>query len=397
MATCKLSKEELINLLKEFYDKNRRSPKLKELTFKNGFPSRRVYYRVFETTTWNDILSLAGLEKNRTTKNKYNKEDLKDMLVEYYKKNGQVPTCTELGVNNYFPTAIVFYDRFNTQSWNEILVECGLPMNHYQGYTKENMIDILKDIYAQYSKIPTYEEWCEYKIMPNHGQYARVFGSIENACYLAGLIDRPLSKDEKDNNSINMLEKLAEILERIPTVFEYEKYLSNLELVCSTRRDLEKHLGMSYSDICSKYLEEYEYNHNTIGIYCKDNNGEMCRSTAELQITNFLIHNNIEYIKEYPYKNITNNDKDSRRMDWKVVVNNVDYYVEYFGMYRHNTKKIGDRYRAKTHSKIEDLKKCGVLDRCIFIYPNDLRKKAISEIFNSKLKTNFNEYIYKTN
>ena len=397
MSKCKLNKEELLQLVKDFYTKNNRSPKLKEIRQVNGFPNIKVYYRVFETTTWNDILGLAGLEKNRTTKDIHTKESLKELLVEYYNKYNKVPTSKELGNKIGIPSGIVFYDRFGTQSWNEILDECGLPLNHYQGYTKDSMIDILKGIYTKYGKIPTRYEWDEYKILPNHGQYARVFGSIENACVLAGIIEQPPSKEEKVNNSIYTLKELSKKLNRVPSVWEYEDVLFKQGDKILNRRDVEKHLKLNYSEICSKYIKEYSYINSMAGTMCKDNNGDMCRSIGESDITNFLIHNNIEYVKEYGYKNITGNTKDRRRMDWKIVVDGVDYFIEYFGMYRHNMNKLKTPYVKKAHSKIEDFKKFGVFEFSILIYPEDLKKNKISEIFNNKLNKNYTEYISSDN
>jgi hypothetical protein len=392
MSRCKLSKEELLQLVKDFSIKNGRSPKLKEIKQVNGFPNRKVYYRVFDTTTWNDVLELAGLEKNRNTKGKYNKEDLKGLLVEYYKKHGKVPLSKHITTKSGLPSAVVFYDRFRTQSWNEILSECGLPMNHYQGYTRESMINILKDIYTKYSKIPTYEEWCEYNILPNHGQYARVFGSIENACVIAGLVKEPLSKEVRVENNINLLKSLADSLKCIPNVVEFEKELSLDLYKFIDRRGMERELNLSYGKICDKYLQEYDYRNRFGGKMCRDNNGETCRSTVERDITNFLIYNNIEYVKEYHYKNITKREDDNRRMDWKLTISGVDYYIEYLGMYSHSKNNIVTPYIEKTKSKIEDLKKFKVWDNSLFIYPKDLKKNKISEIFNCKLNSEYKEY-----
>jgi hypothetical protein len=75
------------------------------------------------------------------------------------------------------------------------------------------------------------------------------------------LIKEILSNQEKIDISINKLKELAHNLHRVPMVKEFEK-IQNLHNGYG-RRDLEKHLNLSYNEICKKYLPQYNLNCRT--------------------------------------------------------------------------------------------------------------------------------------
>jgi hypothetical protein len=463
-------------------------------------------------------------------KEKYSNEELLTILHNRKNELGHSPTIKEMGRKFGTPSSQMYYKYFNTQSWNKILKMAGLEVNHFQGYTKEFALEKLREFYSIYGRIPIAQDFRKSDLIPKYDYYNENFGTFKNALYEAGLIEKPLTDDERIKISIDELIKLANTIKKCPTVYQYES-LKHKGLV---RRELEKKLGLKYNDICRKYIPQYPLNqiikeatkeelisdltllknklgrtpmiqdlsnnkdiirysttvyyrvfnktfngiieelgwelyghkslnktddellsdfynlfkvNNTIPTYtsfnnsttlasydtysyrfgsienvckllnidystyqnsniygacCIDNNGGLCKSFVERDITNYYIKNNIYYEKQPYYNELVN--YDNKRFDWKIKPNSEFYYVEYFGMYDTRSKsKACINYLEKTKRKIKKLYKAGVIDKCIFIFPNDIKTKSLDEIFypilnkkEYKEEINNNEYKSKS-
>jgi len=108
-------------------------------------------------------------------------------------------------------------------------------------------------------RIPKRNDLQKNKWSPNYNWYAKHFnGSFLNACHQAKLCDKPLSTEERIKISIEELQKLANILNKCPTVEEYE----NIKHKGYQRRNLEDKLNMKYNEICKMYLLNYSLNHD---------------------------------------------------------------------------------------------------------------------------------------
>lgn len=86
------------------------------------------------------------------------------------------------------------------------------------------------------------------------------------------------------------------------------------------------------------------------------------------------------FVRQPKYKELIKGDR--RVLDWKLFIDKEWRYVEYAGMYSEIPRGgIGRRYKEKIESKIEDLTKYGFIDKCLFIYPEDVKNKSLKEIF----------------
>ena len=437
------TKEEVIKAIQDFYSKNGKTPRSNEFLGKNGLPSYAHTRKILNCILIEDIFSLCNLERTEAiVGGKIDKEFGLNKLIEYTNLLGKIPTREDFSNNNWTP-------------------------------------------------------W--------HGWYSNNFGSFENACYLAGVAEIPLTDGERVDLSIEELRKLANKLDKCPTVAEYE----SIKHRGFSRRELERRLNIKYNIICKTYIPKHIINHNldipkeeifeymknmldkndgamtydqmkesgmpysqtifeskcnmtfneiieylgytpvgsttmirtkdemlkdfndlfiklkripyhndmnnnsniaSAGTYiryfesienvckilnidykkyykgagagkiCFDKNGGMCKSLEECNITNFFIDNELIFIKQPKYKELIEGDK--RILDWKVFVNNEWKYVEYAGMYSDKPSgSIGRRYKDKIEKKIEDLTEYGFIEKCLFIFPNDVKTKTLKEIF----------------
>ena len=141
----------------------------------------------------------------------------------------------------------------------------------------------------------------------------------------------------------------------------------------------------SIRNVCDILNIDYDlyYKNNATGIICFDNNGDICRSLVERDITNYFISLGLRYDKEVYYSGIISY-MGYKRMDWRLYVEDMVYYIEYFGLYHRSSKRrILKEYTRKAKYKIKKLYQHGYIDNCIFIFPNDIKTKTLDEIFGS--------------
>jgi len=425
---------------------------------------------------------------------------LLNILREYYSNTKEVPISTK--IKN--PSSEVYYTRFKTNSWNKILELACVPIKYVNEYDKTESLNKLREYYNILGKIPTKEDFNKYNWKPNYSYYYKNFDTYENACYLAKLIDKPLTDEERIGISIKNLIDLYNEIGRCPKVSEYE----SIKHKGFQRRVLEDKLNMKYNDICRKYLSckvnsdkditkediiqsitkmykelgrppmfievktqckysmnlfkskfnmtfndvikslgwipygsdvtyrskedllndflalfnklnripyyndidncreiastptyikyfgtienvcklldiDYElfYKNAGAGKICFDSNNNLCKSLIEKDISNYFIFNNINFEKETKYNSYIDNCK--KRFDWKIDVNDKFYLIEYFGMYDgKNRGSLGRRYSKNVKKKIKLLYKNNLIDKCILIFPWDIKHKTLDEIFN---------------
>ena len=455
------TKEEVIKAIQNFYDENSRTPKRDDFKNKNGLPSITYVRNIFDCTQLDDIFNFCNLVKL------------------------ELPKIDE--------------------NW---------------------ALDTLKEYYTVLGKLPTREDFKNNDWRPFYDYYRRQFGSYEKACFLAKIIEEPLTDEERIEISIKELIKLADKLNKCPTVVEYD----TLTHRGFGRRVLETKIKIKYNDICRKYIPQYNLNsihgevtkedliselkrihsilnrppmfieleendctyswnlfsrvfdgmtyneiieslnwipsgstssvrteeemltdfnnlflklkripyHNDMnnnsdiasaptyishfgsienickllnidykkyykgggaGKICFDKNGEKCKSLEECNIANFFIDNDLIFIRQPKYKELI---EDSKKVfDWKLLVNNEWRYVEYAGMYSNAPRgSIGRKYKERLDDKIKILTDKEFIDKCLFIYPEDVKTKTLKEIFEPflgiKLKHVENTYNIST-
>jgi len=440
----------------------------------------------------------------------WNKEEIIKGIQEYYNLHQKTPRTNDFSNKNNLPSYTYALKILNCTKIEEIFNQCDLIRTEvipYNKIDKEWGLNQLRLFYKILGKLPTKDEFKSNNFKPSYDFYYDNFGTLENAYYLAGLIEKPLTLKERLELSIKQLKTLAVQLNKCPTVFDYDSY--NTKGLC--RRELERKLNLKYNDICKRYIPHFPVNvdsdvsqediinkikeiHNILGRppkyielinfgchytqtiflskfgyrynqlirslgweptgtdtlkrteevmlddfynffkelkgiptfididnnkniassgtyikyfgsienvcklldinydefyrnvsvskYCFDSLGNICRSYAERDITNYFIYKNIRFDKEPKYSEIIKNINNRKRFDWKIYIGDKIYYVEYFGMFTNQkNNKIVKRYVKKTRKKIKLLYKNNIIDKCILIFPSMTKNKTLDEIF----------------
>jgi hypothetical protein len=150
-----------------------------------------------------------------------------------------------------------------------------------------------------------------------------------------------------------------------------------------------------WCELCEKeYLKEYhlrnKYGPNYEQLYREDKiklfdiNGDKWDSEDEVNITNWLIHRGIKFEKGPYYKHVFSNvdNKSKLKFDWKVIIDEKEYLVEYFGLW--DSSAVNGRlakYTKKAKKKIKLMFKSEMFSQFIIIFPNDLKTKKLKNIF----------------
>lgn len=180
------SDEEMLNALKDFYNKHGRRPYMKD--FKGVKPSCDMIAKRFGS--WRKALDKAGVEFGKVRESDYSKEQLLEFLHDYYNKYNKIPTIRGIKSKGY-PTAHAYINHFG--SFKNALIESGLynlrndKHQFCKEYTNDEMLDILRTyIKSKNYRIPTYEEMKKDKIKPSVSTYDRRFNGVYNAFKLIG-------------------------------------------------------------------------------------------------------------------------------------------------------------------------------------------------------------------
>lgn len=363
LAKRKFNDEFLLEKLKELSIQLGKTPTCEDLNSNKDLPCHHVYLERFGS--WNNALSMINLKLN--TNFDHSKEAIINEVIAFYNTNERSPYYNEL---SYSKTAISNY----WESWTELLKECDLPLNKIENIliTKNDGISYLQDLYGKLERVPSSLDVAKDGVPRDW--FARNFGSYRLALFEAGLIDSSeveYDYDEFADNSIKYLNELANELNRIPSVEEFQEHLNKKETRnFLSRENLSIRLNKKFTEICKMYLpvEILESEANKFYFDIKNNR---CLSLPEMKISNLLIENNITFIGEPSYKEVMD-ISERLRFDWKIEGEKT-IYVEYFGLYTEETTD-GDylyEYHNKTKRKIMLCKQNDV--PLIELYPYDLK------------------------
>lgn len=144
---------------------------------------------------------------------KYTKEFLINSLRDLSLKLGRNPTSNDLGRKNIMPDRSVFELKFG--SWNYSLIAAGLKVNcYYRKWTKEEVIKWLKYKYEELGRTPGIRDFDKDPRTPAKNLVRKLFGNWTNALREAKI---PIKRFHSEKELINILKRLYLKLNRTPT------------------------------------------------------------------------------------------------------------------------------------------------------------------------------------
>lgn len=376
----KYSREELLNKLIVFYNLLGRKPNKQDFIDYSWHPSYDSYNREFGGLI--NACVVAGLiEEPLTLKERINisikqLQTLADQL-------DKCPTVEDYELYNNKGLCRRELERKLDLKYNDICKRYipQYPVNVDSDISQEEITQTITNIYNKLGRPPMYIELRDY----NCNYSFTIFNSKFNMTYnqlIRHMGWTPTGTDTLKRSEEDMLDdfyNLFKELKRIPTFFD----IDNNKNIASGSTYI-KYFG-SFENVCKLLDINYDQFIKNAGVskYCFDNLGGLCRSYAERDIANYFISNNIRFDKEPRYNEIIKNQSYRKRFDWKIYIDDKTYFfVEYFGMFTsQKNNKIVKRYIKKTRKKIKLLYKNNCINKCIFIFPWDLKNKTLDQIF----------------
>ena len=140
--TKKYSKNQLIEILQQWANKNGRIPTEKDFYKNLDLPNFKTYRREFGT--WNNALIVAGIGiRQREREKKYSRDQLIEILQQWEKDNNKIPKEKDFTNNPNFPYYTTYINEFGT--WNNALINAGIGIRQKEKkYSRDQLIEILQ-------------------------------------------------------------------------------------------------------------------------------------------------------------------------------------------------------------------------------------------------------------
>ncbi|KNF07377.1 hypothetical protein CLPU_17c00020 [Gottschalkia purinilytica] len=179
------TKEELINIMQDWYKKHKKIPSVKKFEKDNSVPDPTTYMSKFEMK-WSEVVELTlGVETLKGNESyNYTEEQLLDMFKKEYdriKPKSQEEFKEKKSCDT--PSLTYLFDKFNT-TWNGLKEMVGLDTILIRK-SKEQLLKELKELADKLGKTPSIPDMEKYGL--NYSAYKERFGSYNKALLEAGL------------------------------------------------------------------------------------------------------------------------------------------------------------------------------------------------------------------
>lgn len=151
---------------------------------------------------------------------KYTKEQIIESIQILAKQTGKIPSLGDYRKYKCKPTDPIIIDRFG--SWNAALLAAGFTEHSY--LDKEELIQVLQDYYTEYGETPTTRIFNADTRYPNSITYKRHFGSWNTALELADIPvkqHKPKVLYSKDY-MLTSIRAYVQKHKKIPTTVEFD-------------------------------------------------------------------------------------------------------------------------------------------------------------------------------
>ena len=219
----KYTKEQLVNIMRNWYKENNKRPRSNEFNSKNNLPSRKTYEKKFNKK-WLDVVEeILGEEVQTYNRlDSYNftdKELLEKIKKEYERINPQ--DHFEFDKKSKGIPKILFLKRRFKKTYTEILFAAGVEPNkiNYLKKTKEEYINLFNTIISKLGYVPSCAEFTEMTGV-NPKCYASKLGTYNDVIISLGytpLNKTPVKITETDEELLGMYINFCKKIGRLAT------------------------------------------------------------------------------------------------------------------------------------------------------------------------------------
>lgn len=314
---------------------------------------------------------LCGLSSTTTKNGKFKEEHLIAELRRFHSEFNKIPSSSDFEKlkSNRYPSRKSFSNHFGT--FNNALRAAGFNVQDKPIYTKDFLISEIHRYISEYGKQPYSREIEEAEGYPSSYHFEKLFGSWNHAIEAAGLKIRvsQYTNQQLDDAFMSFVNENG----RPPKLHEFNDASKYPSFWCYQNR-----FGSWNKTLIHYGFEPHE---GTSGKWHKLENGEICKSSYEYDVSNWLRENGISYLRNVPYRDFVDNYEGRKDCDYVIIHNGEWIWLEIAGLYSNREKKssMEKHYVKAFEHKLEHL--LSNFNYQIF-YPEDFDDYDIDELFD---------------
>lgn len=321
--------------------------------------------------TVRQLSNITFTKRKKSNGGKFTTEFLCSELRRFHNEHNRIPIQIDFEKRNSgFPSRKTFTNHFG--SFSNALKAAGFDVKERVEYTREYLLSEINRYIIEYGRQPTSKEIDETKGFPSKSYYQSVFGSWNNALKEIGLkiLSNRYTDEDLDAAFFSFIEKHG----RPPTTHEFNdtdgEYPS---FWCYQNR-----FG-SWNKTIIHY--GFEPSEGTAGKWFMFDNGEICKSSYEHDVSQWLRNNNISYLRNVLYREFVDDYSGKKDCDYVIIRNGEWIWLEIAGLISSRDKKsnMEKKYIERFNHKVNELLPHF---NSKILYPEDFKTKSLDEIFS---------------
>lgn len=306
----------------------------------------------------------------RNGSKKYSEKDMIESLHRFNKEFNRLPTSKDfdLGNKNY-PSRRTITDYFGNML--KALKVAGFDVKDKPDYTdREFLLSEINRYILEFGVQPFSRNMDETKGYPSKSVYQKMFGTWNNAIAELGLKVKisHYTEQELDDAFFSFVDEYG----RPPIFLEFNTNPRYPSFWCYQNR-----FG-SWNKTLLHY--GFDVNKGATGNHTVFENGEICKSTYEFDVSTWLRKNNISYIRNVMYRDFIDDYEGRKDCDYIILHRGEWIFLEIAGLYTFKDKKssMEKDYAVRFDDKLKNL-----LSKLYYkiLYPSDFKKINYEETF----------------
>ena len=315
-----------------------------------------------------------------TSNQKDKREFLLGELKRYYIEFGEIPTQSKFNKLPGYPSRKTFTNHFLT--FDDALRCAGFDIPFKKDINEEFLINEINRFIKQFGKRPYSRDMDSTPGFPSKKHFSNIFGSWNNAIKAAGI--KEIVSQYTDKELEEKFMSFVSLKGRVPKIHEFNNNSDYPSFWCYQNRFGSWNKALIHYGFDAKV--------GNSGSHHLFENGELCKSHYEFDVSNWLRKNKISYLRNVPYNEWIYEYNGRKDCDYIILHNGEIVWVEIAGLYP-SRKKISSM--EKDYKKRFDHKLNTLLSNFNYkiLYPQDFKEKTLDEMFSFLLELKRPEWL----
>ncbi|MGG1650418.1 hypothetical protein ABHN03_16570 [Paenibacillus sp. NRS-1775] len=295
---------------------------------KNIPTSTTIISRFGSLDTVYELSNIAYTKNTQGSGGKFSTEFLCSEIRRFQEEFGRIPTQKDFEMikGQGYPSRKTFTNHFHT--FDEALRIAGFDVPHKIQYTKEFLINEIRRYVNEFRKVPLLSEIDRNESYPKRSAFRSMFGSWDKAVEASGY-NSAHKKSYTQKELSDAFMKFVDLHGRPPKLQEFNNS-SYPSFWCYQNR-----FG-SWNNTLIHY--GFKASVGNSGSHHLFDNGELCKSHYEFDVSTWLRNNKISYFRNVPYSEWVDGYTGKKDCDYLILYNGEIIFLEIAGLYPHNEK-----------------------------------------------------------